>query len=274
MSRREVGLRINWEDWDWQKMDAKPVLESLRNGELARNMILEWESAWETVWYEVSSEAEVAAKRNAREPEFGLCLGALPAYCHVLPGGWTKWELQSLQGSSLSLLAGLLKGDQCRGFPVWASTLWQSTRVCFAFVDLVSIHTYFFLFFSRAVGGFWVSLTPAEYASHEGSECWQAEQLFWQARRCAKKVFLHFLLFLVRDKHLYGTGGFRCVGIPELLLLLLCLLVEHMEGSCSYKKMRGKSQKHPVCVEGKKDQSADMGRENSLKMSSIRATVS
>lgn len=41
MSRREVGLRINWEDWDWQKMDAKPVLESLRNGELARNMILE-----------------------------------------------------------------------------------------------------------------------------------------------------------------------------------------------------------------------------------------
>lgn len=71
-----------------------------------------------------------------------------------------------------------LKGDQCRGFPVWASTLWQSTRVCFAFVDLVSIHTYFFLFFSRAVGGFWVSLTPAEYASHEGSECWQAEQLF------------------------------------------------------------------------------------------------
>lgn len=64
------------------------------------------------------------------------------------------------------------------------------------------------------------------------------------------------------------------MGIPELLLLLLCLLVEHMEGSCSYKKMRGKSQKHPVCVEGKKDQSADMGRENSLKMSSIRATVS
>lgn len=41
MSRREVGLRINWEDWDWQKKEAKPVLKSLRNGELARNMILE-----------------------------------------------------------------------------------------------------------------------------------------------------------------------------------------------------------------------------------------
>lgn len=101
-------------------------------------------------------------------------------------------------------------------------------------------------FFPRAVGGFCVSLTPAEYASHEGSECWQAEQQFWQARRCAKKVFLHFLLLLVRDKHLYGTGRSRWVGIPELLPLL-CLVVQRMEESCSYKTRRGKSQKHPVC---------------------------
>lgn len=37
---RQVGLRIGWEDWDWQKMEAKPVLRRLRNGELARNMML------------------------------------------------------------------------------------------------------------------------------------------------------------------------------------------------------------------------------------------
>lgn len=50
----------------------------------------------------------MAAKRNARE-QFSLCLGSLPASCHVFPGGWTKTELQSLQGSSLSPLTGLLK---------------------------------------------------------------------------------------------------------------------------------------------------------------------
>lgn len=36
---RQVGLRINWGDWDWQKMEAKAVLRSLRNGEWARNVI-------------------------------------------------------------------------------------------------------------------------------------------------------------------------------------------------------------------------------------------
>lgn len=71
-----------------------------------------------------------------------------------------------------------------------------------------------------------------------------------------------------------AQGDSAVWGFQSCCLLLLCLLVEHMEGSCSYKKMRGKSQKHSVCVEGKKDQSADMRRENSLKMSSIRATVS
>lgn len=37
---RQVGLRIDWEDWDWQKREAKPVLRSLRNRELARSMML------------------------------------------------------------------------------------------------------------------------------------------------------------------------------------------------------------------------------------------
>lgn len=37
---RQVGLGIDWKDWDWQKMEAKPVLRSFRNGELARNMML------------------------------------------------------------------------------------------------------------------------------------------------------------------------------------------------------------------------------------------
>lgn len=38
------------------------------------------------------------------------------------------------------------------------------------------------------------------------------------------------------------------MGIPELLLLLLCLLVEHMEGSCSYKKNeREKPEAPSVC---------------------------
>lgn len=59
------------------------------------------------------------------------------------------------------------------------------------------------------------------------------------------------------------------MGIPELLLLL-CLVVEHMEESCFYKTRRGKSQKHPVC--GRKERPIhDTRRGNSLNMSSIRA---
>jgi len=38
---RQVGLGIGWgEDWDWQKVEAKPVLKSLRNEELTRSMAL------------------------------------------------------------------------------------------------------------------------------------------------------------------------------------------------------------------------------------------
>lgn len=151
--------------------------------------------SWDKDRYKASSEPEMAAKRNA-EAVFSLCLGTFLAYCHIFPGCWTKGELESQHGCSLSPVAGICTGA-IKGRP----TPWIT---CMGLNDMAKYKNLFFLcepcfnsslklFFSSS-WWFWVLLTPAEYASHEGSECWHSEQLFWQTMRCAKKVFLHFVL--------------------------------------------------------------------------------
>lgn len=62
------------------------------------------------------------------------------------------------------------------------------------------------------------------------------------------------------------------MGIPELLLLLWLVGCGARGTVLLLEKMGGKSQKHTMF--GKKAQSVEMRRENSLNMSSIRVTAS